>query len=408
MRSWQLAWLLAQRFRRARTGAGFLSFISASSTIGIGLGCAALIAGLSVMNGFQTVLETRFLKVTPHIELVAVDGQISAWQENLARLQAQPEVRSAHAVIQTQAMVQQGTQFTGMQLFGVDVTAEHPIADFMPSATWQALQQPGTIVLGAGLAEQLELGSGDQLTLLLSRDNDFRQPQRQTLNVVGQFNFGGEIDHQQAYVSLATAQQLTGLADGVQRLHIYIDDVYQAPRLAMDLANQVLSYVYIDHWMNAQGHLYRDIQLVRVVMYLVLIIVLAVACFNIVSTLVMTVQDKQAQIAILKTMGMRASLIIRVFVWQGLQSGLIGTVSGAMVGCALALGLPQLLGWIEQLRGQTLLDGDVYFINFVPSVLAWSDVAVVIVVALLMSMVATLYPAWRAARLDPVQGLHHH
>lgn len=408
MRSWQLAWLLAQRFRRARTGAGFLSFISASSTVGIGLGCAALIAGLSVMNGFQTVLETRFLKVTPHIELVAVDGQISAWQENLARLQAQPQVRSAHAVIQTQAMVQQGTQFTGLQLFGVDTATAHPIADFMPSTTWQALQQPGTVVLGAGLAKQLQLRSGDKLTLLLSRDNDFRQPQRQTLTVVGQFNFGGEIDHQQAYVSLATAQQLTGLAGCVQRFHIYINDVYQAPLLAMDLANQVLSYVYIDHWISAQGHLYRDIQLVRVVMYLVLIIVLAVACFNIVSTLVMTVQDKQAQIAILKTMGMRASLIVRVFVWQGLQSGVLGTFIGALCGCALALGLPHVLGWIEQLRGETLLNGDVYFVNFVPSVLAWGDVAVVIFVALLMSMVATLYPAWRAARLDPVQGLHHH
>lgn len=331
----KLTWLLARRFRRNHGKNGFLSFISASSTLGIALGCAVLITGLAVMNGFQQVLETRFLRLVPHIEYTAVQGSFRDADSALSQLRSQPGVSTVQAVISTQAMVQQGTEFKGMQLTGIatdqnaDHSQPHAVREFMPAATWQALQQtPAGVVLGQGLAQQLQVSNGDQLQVLVASGQDFREPKRHQLKVVGIFEFGGEIDFRQAFVRLDTAQQLAGLGQGVTSLQVQLSDIYAAPRLAMQLGNQLDEYVYIDHWMRSQGHLYRDIQLVRVVMYLILVLVMAVACFNIVSTLIMTVQEKMAQIAILKTMGMRQSALLRVFVWQGLQSGISGTLLG--------------------------------------------------------------------------------
>ncbi|MEX1220590.1 MAG: lipoprotein-releasing ABC transporter permease subunit [Idiomarina sp.] len=409
-----LTWLLARRFRRNHGKNGFLSFISASSTLGIALGCAVLITGLAVMNGFQQVLETRFLKLVPHIEYTAVQGSFQSASGALQQLRSQPGVGSAQAVISTQAMVQQGTEFKGMQLTGIAVndkamSQQHAIAEFMPASTWQALQQTSAgVVLGAGLARQLQLSEGDQLQVLIASGQDFREPKRHQLKVVGTFEFGGELDYRQAFVGLNTAQQLMGLGEGVTSLQVQLTDIYAAPRLAMELGNQLDEYVYIDHWVRSQGHLYRDIQLVRVVMYLILVLVMAVACFNIVSTLIMTVQEKMAQIAILKTMGMRQSALLRVFVWQGLQSGISGTLLGILGGVVLALSLPKLIHFIEQMTGSTVLSGDVYFVDQVPTLLAVGDVVLVACVALIMSIVATLYPAWRAAQVSPAHALHNH
>ncbi|RUO65158.1 lipoprotein-releasing system permease protein [Pseudidiomarina planktonica] len=408
-----LTWLLARRFRRNHGKNGFLSFISASSTMGIALGCAVLITGLAVMNGFQQVLETRFLRLVPHIEYTAVQGSFKSANSALEQLRSQPSVTSAQAVISTQAMVQQGSEFKGMQLTGIAVNENtgnqpHAVREFMPASTWQALQQrSGGVVLGVGLAQQLQVSAGDQLQVLVASGQDFREPKRHQLQVVGTFEFGGELDYRQAFVGLKTAQQLTGLGEGVTSLQVQLADIYAAPRLAMELGNQLDEYVYIDHWVRSQGHLYRDIQLVRVVMYLILVLVMAVACFNIVSTLIMTVQEKMAQIAILKTMGMRHSALLRVFVWQGLQSGISGTVLGILGGILLALSLPELIHLIEQMSGSKVLSGDVYFVDQVPTLLAVGDVVLVGCVALVMSILATLYPAWRAAQVSPVHALHN-
>lgn len=410
----KLTWLLARRFRRNHGKNGFLSFISASSTLGIALGCAVLITGLAVMNGFQQVLENRFLRLVPHIEYTAVQGSFRDADSALNQLRSQPGVNAAQAVISTQAMVQQGTEFKGMQLTGIvidqnsDSSQHHAVREFMPAATWQALQQtPAGVVLGQGLAQQLQVSEGDQLQVLVASGQDFREPKRHQLKVVGTFEFGGELDFRQAFVRLDTAQQLTGLGQGVTSLQVQLTDIYAAPQLAMQLGNQLDEYVYIDHWMRSQGHLYRDIQLVRVVMYLILVLVMAVACFNIVSTLIMTVQEKMAQIAILKTMGMRQSALLRVFVWQGLQSGISGTLLGIVGGILLALSLPKLIYLIERVTGSQVLSGDVYFVDQVPTLLAVGDVILVACVALVMSTLATLYPAWRAAQVSPAHALHN-
>lgn len=404
----RLTWHLARRFRNRRERSGFVSFISASSTFGIALGCMVFIAGLSVMNGFEKVLQERFLSLIPHVEFTAVNQQLADPQQIIAASIKHPSVVSAKPVIRTQGMVQQGAQFTGVQVQGIDTTQAQAIQEYMSPETWQALiTEPNAVVLGDKLAEKLKVTTGDTVMLLVAQNANFREPKRIRLNVQGTFAFGGQVDHQFAYVSLQTAREMVGIQRGATAVELVLINVMQAQQVANEIGYDIKDYVYLDHWMRSQGHLYRDIQLVRMVMYLVLILVLAVACFNIISTLIMTVQEKQRHIGILRTMGLRGKQVMQVFVWQGLQNGLIGTVLGSIAGVLLTLILPDLMSWIQWLSGESLLASDVYFINQIPVYLQSLDVVVVAIVALTMSIFATLYPAWRAAQLEIVQAISH-
>ena len=406
MEPWNLTWQLALRFRGRRERSGFISFISASSTLGIALGCMVFIAGLSVMNGFEKVLQERFLSLIPHVEYTAVNQQLKSPDDILAVSRAHPAVRYANEVIRTQAMVQQGAQFTGVQVHAIDTSQTQAIVDYVAADAWQALQKTsGGVVLGHQLAQKLKLTPGDKLMLLVAQNANFKEPKRVRLEVVGTFNFGGQVDHQYAYVNLATGRDLVGLEQGATAIELYLHDVMQAQQVANEVGYRIQDYVYIDHWMRSQGHLYRDIQLVRFVMYLVLILVLAVACFNIVSTLIMTVQEKQRHIGILRTMGLRAQQIMRVFIWQGLQNGLVGVAFGVLAGVALTLALPNLMAALQWLTGSSLLASDVYFINQIPVDLQIWNVVMVAAIAVIMSVLATIYPAWRAAKTEIVRAI---
>lgn len=401
----KLTWGLARRFRAGRERSGFLSFISASSTLGIALGCSAFIAGLSVMNGFADVLQQRFLSLVPQVELRAVSGTLQQPQQLLELAAAHPEVVSARPVIRTQAMIQQGTRFTAVQINGVAIAQPQAIENYLSEAAWSAIQQPRTVVIGSGLARSLGLAVNDVITILVADNNSFRQPRRQALTVVGIFHFGGTVDHYFAYTSLDTARELLHIESGVSAIEIQISDIFNAPQVAASIGQQSREYLYLDHWMRSHGHLYRDIQLVRLIMYVVLVLVLAVACFNIVSTLIMTVQEKLRHIGILRTMGLRRAQMMQVFVWQGIQNGALGVLLGVIGGVLLSLSIPQLLGWIQQLTGSSVLAGDVYFVDSIPARLAWLDVVMVATAALLMSSLATLYPAWRAGNLEVIEAL---
>lgn len=402
---WRLAWLLARRFRRGRERSRFLSFISASSTFGIGLGCMVFIVGLSVMNGFAQVLEERFLKLVPHVEFRAVEGALQ-YPEMIFDLAAQhSEVKSARASIRTQALVQQGREFIGVQVNGIDPSQAQAIADYMPEAAWQQLNDPNSVVLGSGLAKQLDVTTGDSIRLVVAAEKGFQAPKRVSLKVVGLFRFGGQVDHQMAYVNLATARDLIGLEQGITGVELEVADLFAAERIANEIGYQLRDYVYLDHWMRAQGHLYRDIQMVRVVMLLVLVLVLAVACFNIVSTLVMTVQEKRRHIGILRTMGLRRGGLVKVFMLQGVQNGVVGVCFGTLAGILLSLSLPTLLRFIESLSGSTLLASDVYFVDSIPVLIQITDIVLVAAVALVMSLLATLYPAWQASRVQVVAAI---
>lgn len=403
---WNLSWQLARRFRQRRERSGFISFISASSTLGIALGCMVFIAGLSVMNGFEKVLQERFLSLIPHVEFTAVNQQLKDPETILEISRVHPLVARASMVIRTQAMVQQGTNFTGVQVQGIDTSQPQALTDYVSAATWQALHTtPKGVVLGQQLAQKLRVKSGDNVILLVAQNANFREPKRVALEVLGTFEFGGQVDHQYAYVSLSTARELVGIESGAIAVELYLTDVMQAQAVANEVGYQIQDYVYLDHWMRAQGHLYRDIQLVRFVMYLVLILVLAVACFNIVSTLIMTVQEKQRHIGILRTMGLQARQIMHVFIWQGVQNGLLGVGLGIVAGLTLTALLPQIMAAVQWLTGESILASDVYFINQIPVELHTMDVVVVSLTAMLMSVLATLYPAWRAAKTEIVQAI---
>ncbi|WP_404399449.1 lipoprotein-releasing ABC transporter permease subunit [Idiomarina seosinensis] len=405
-----LTWNIARRFRKNSSAQGFLSFISTSSTLGIILGCAVLIAALSMMNGFQNALQDKLLKVVPHVEYQRVSGTFDNWQQIAGVAQADEAVVAVSPVIQKTAMAQSGRQFKGVVLQGIEPQmSASGINDFISAAAMRALSQsPSGIILGAGLAETLQLTVGEQVTLLLAQQGEraFQSPRRHTLTIVGLFEFGGEIDHQNAYVSLSTARQLAGIDSGVTGIRLTLRDVFDAPQVAQRVGNKLPDLVYVNHWMRTHGHLYRDIELVRTVIYLVLVLVMAVACFNIVSTLVLTVTKKRSQIAMLKTMGLVDQKIVMIFVWQGLQNGLRGACWGALAGSLLALSLPDLMFWLEQALALQLLNDDVYFVSKIPSQLHWQDVVLVTSVALAMSLLATLYPAWRATRVAPAKALH--
>ncbi|HAS15361.1 MULTISPECIES: lipoprotein-releasing ABC transporter permease subunit [Idiomarina] len=407
----RLAWLIARRFRQGTAKQGFLSFISASSTIGIALGCAVLIAALSMMNGFNQVLQNKLLAVVPQIEYSAVEGALDNWELVAEIAERNPQVVATAPGVNATVMVQTQSTFHGIQVRGVSAEHEQKVSslsDYVSKEDWQRWQQKGGLLLGAGLAEKLDLEVGDSVSLLTPEKSErgFRSPERVRLQVTGLFQFGGQIDYHNAYVSLDTAINELDFARDVSSVRLRVKDVFSAPAVARQVGNELPELVYLDDWTRSHGHLYRDIELVRWVVYLVLILVMAVACFNIVSTLIMTVAKKRSQIAMLKTLGMKDKTLLQSFVLQGVMNGLYGVVIGCVCGILLAQLLPSIMLTLETWFNFDVLSSDIYFVGEVPSEWIWSDVFLVAGVALLMSLLATLYPAWRAVKVEPAKALH--
>lgn len=406
----RLAWLIARRFRQGNAKKGFLSFISASSTLGIALGCAVLIAALSMMNGFNVVLQDRLLAVVPQVEYRAVEGQLDDWKSIQNIAEQHPGVVAAAPGINATVMVQTQSRFHGIQVRGVSPTAEQNVSsfgDYVSDADWRRWREQGGMLLGAGLAEQLGGSVGDSLSLLTPEKSTrgFRSPKRTQIKVTGLFEFGGQIDYHNAYVSLDTAKKL-GFSQDVSSVRLRLRDVFQAPRVSREIGNQLPELVYVDNWTRSHGHLYRDIELVRQVVYLVLILVMAVACFNIVSTLVMTVAKKRSQIGMLKTLGMKDRTLLLSFMLQGAINGVYGVIIGSVGGVLLAQFMPDIIMALESWFHFEVLSNDIYFVGEVPSQWRWNDVGLVSGVALLMSLLATLYPAWRAVQVEPAKAIH--
>ncbi|WP_113906283.1 lipoprotein-releasing ABC transporter permease subunit [Aliidiomarina celeris] len=408
-----LAFTLASRFRKNKATSGYLSFIARSSTWGIGLGCAILIILLSVMNGFHKALEDDLLSLVPHVEFEAVSGGLANWQGVVATAEQHAGVVAAAPVTRFVAMAQQQQRFFGMDVRAILPAEEARVSDlqrYTPEADWQRfVNAPQGILLGQGLAQELNVSVGDTLTLfvpqLAPQDRLNGAPKRARFTVEGIFQFGGELDFKQAYVHLAQGRELTGLNTESNAVRLRLYDVYSAPWVANEIAAEIDEYAYIHDWTRTEGHLYRDIQLVKTVMYIVLVLVLAVASFNIVATLMMQVEEKRGSIAILKTMGASDTTIIRTFMWQGALNGIPGTLIGCLVGVIGAWFLPSLFSAVEALLGHSLLAADIYFVSTVPVQVQWADVVWVGLIALVSSLLATIYPAYRAAQVAPVIAL---
>lgn len=414
-----LSVFIGLRYVRSRHSKGFSSFISASSTIGIAIGVMVLIVVLSAMNGFERALATHLLSIVPHAEVLAVNKPINKWPENVALIQQNPNVIAAAPFIKTQGMMQKSAALKGVEIRGVDVMLEQQvsaIARYMVAGDWQNLTLENGIVIGAGIARKLSAKVGDNVQLLLppvssqdmqvSPNKQFPVPITQQATIVGIFKFGGTIDDTQVFINLAKAIELVGYQlDEVQGIRLKVDDVFSAPQIVRDVAYDFDFYVYMLDWTRSHGHLFNDIQLVRLVMFIVLVLVIAVASFNIVSTLIMAVNEKKSDIAILKTMGAKSSTIMTSFMFQGLMNGIVGCALGASLGILISLNLTDIIRAIEAALSVEFLTSDVYFIDFLPTLLRQQDVINTVITALVMSLLATIYPAWRATKVEPAQVL---
>lgn len=407
-----LSLLIGLRFSRGRRRGGMVSLISVISTLGIALGVAVLIVGLSAMNGFERELKNRILAVVPHGEIAVVNQPFSGWAQTLQRIEKVPGIVAAAPYIKFTGLIENATQLRAVEVKGVDPESEQHLSalpSFVLDHAWDNFKAGRQqIILGKGLADALGVKQGSWLTVMIpNSDPEMKllQPKRIRLQVAGVFQLSGQLDHSLALVPLTDAQQYLDMGDSVTGIAIKVDDVYNANQLVRSAGEVSNAYVYISSWIGTYGYMYRDIQMIRTIMYLAMVLVIGVASFNIVSTLVMAVKDKSSDIAVLRTLGAKDGLIRAIFMWYGLLAGLIGSVSGAVVGVIVSLQLTNIIRGLEKLVGHQFLSGDIYFIDFLPSELHWFDVACVLATALVLSLIASWYPARRASRIDPARVL---
>lgn len=407
-----LSLLIGGRFSRAKQRDKMVSFISLSSTIGIAVGVAVIIIGLSAMNGFERELESRVLSVIPHGEFEGVNEPVTRWEHVIEQSVKNDKVVAAAPYVKITALAEKGKELKAIEVRGVDPQLEQQVSSlskFIDKQAWsefKAGQQQ--IILGSGVANVLGAKVGDYLTLMIPTVNGsvkVQAPKRVRVKVVGLLTLNGQIDHSLALIPIGDAQAYANLGEAVTGVSLKVTDVLNANSIVREVGNQLDVYVYLRSWQQKFGFLYRDIQLVRTIMYLVMVLVIGVACFNIVSTLMMAVKDRASEIAILRTMGASDGLVKRIFVWQGVFSGVLGSLVGSAIGVLVALNLTKLIKGLEKLVDHQFLSGDIYFVDFLPSQLDMTDVVVVSGTAIVLSLLATWYPASRAAKLNPASVL---
>ena len=406
---------LSKRFRASSGSSdeknGFVSFIAKASTIGILLGVAVLIVALSVINGFEQQLVHRLLNVVPQVEYVAPNRAIDNWPDKVAKLKQQPGVTAAAPFISVNGMAQYKSELKAVEVRGVDPAFESEVSAVNQFTHGKLVSQisEDEIILGQQIVKQLGVKQGELVTLLIPQVNqtstEILAPKRVSLTLAGIIEMGGPIDSTAAFIHLNKAQSVLGYEQQqVTGLRLAVTDVFQAHQIALRVGQTIEDYVYISSWFRTQGSLYQDIQMVRTIVYIVVFLIIAVASFNIVSSLVMEVREKQANIAILKTMGAKDSTILATFILQGLSQAFIGVVLGSFIGVMLALNISELFTLLSQLLGANPLEG-VYFIEFLPSKLVWQDIMVTVIVTFILAVLATIYPAWQATRVDPAKVL---
>lgn len=407
--------LIGLRYTRAKRRNHFISFISAFSMLGIALGVAALIVVLSVMNGFQKELRTRILSVASHIQITGMDSDLSNWQEIAAQASRHKAVQAAAPFVQSQGMFSVDNGVRGVMVRGIVPELEDKVADFrshMKSGSLDDLK-PGSfgVVLGSELARALRVATGDKVTLIAPQGTVTPAgvvPRLKSFNVIGIFEVGMfEYDSGMALINMEDAQRLYRMDDRVTGVRLKLDDLFQAPRVAREMAGMITAYAYIYDWTKSHANFFRAVQIEKNMMFIILSLIVAVAAFNLVTTLVMAVTDKQADIAILRTLGARPGSIMAVFVVQGAIIGLFGLGLGIAGGVALALNIDVVVPFIERLLGTQFLDKQVYYISQLPSDLQWGDIWLVTGISFVLALAATLYPSWRAARVNPAEALRY-
>jgi lipoprotein-releasing system permease protein len=408
-------YFIGLRYTRAKRRNHFISFISLISMAGIALGVAALIVVLSVMNGFQKELRARILGVASHVQITGPDNSLADWERVAGIARENPQVVAASPYVNAQGMLAFDAQVRGAIVRGVDPQRESEVADIgrhMVAGRLDALQ-PGEfgIVLGAELARALRVHPGERVTLIAPQGLVTPAgivPRLKQFRVVGIFQVDHyEYDSALALVNLADAQRLYQLGDRVSGVRLRLVDLFESRAVARELYRAIGGDILISDWTRRHATFFKAVEVEKRVMFIILTLIVAVAAFNVVSTLVMVVTDKQSDIAILRTLGATPGSVMRIFIVQGAVIGLIGTLAGVVGGIVLALNVDTVLPWVERTLKVQFLSKEIYFISELPSELRQGDVTWIAAVALVMSFVATIYPSWRASRVRPAEALRY-
>ncbi|MCF2858162.1 lipoprotein-releasing ABC transporter permease subunit [Pseudoalteromonas sp. SMS1] len=405
-----LSLFLSKRLRESKNHSGLFGFLSKASTIGVFLGVTVLIVALSVINGFEHQLKERLLSVVPHVSYQAPYDPIHNWPEKVNLLASQPGVKAAVPEINLTGMVQYKGQLKAAQLKAIKPELHDRVSSIgLYTAPFKLGDLSNDdILIGRGIATQLNVQEGDKVTVLIANQhakNALAAPKRVSFTVAGFITMGGEVDRNLVIVNLEKVQSALSLSeDTVTGLRLAVNDVFNAHQIAMSAGRALPDLVYVQSWFRTQGSLYQDIQMVRTIVYLVVFLIIAVASFNIISSMVMEVKEKQADIAILKTMGTQDKTIFMTFAVQGLSYALVGAFFGMLLGTAIALSITELFSVWVSMDGANPLQG-VYFIEFLPSKLVISDIVVVLLATLLISILSSVYPAWQATKVEPARVL---
>ena len=408
-----LPFFIGLRYTWAKKGNHFISFISLSSMIGLGLGVLVLITVMSVMNGFDRELRERILGMVPHAVIQSYDG-MSDWRTVAEKIPDSPDILAMAPFIHAQGMLTSAGSVRGMLLNGVEPELEKQVSivqNHMKAGSLDDLESGEfNIVLGDILANYMHARLGDKVTVVLPEASVTPAgvfPRLKRFKVVGIFSVGAEIDGNLAMIHIDDAAKLKRMGNRVDGLRLKVDDLFNARQIAWRAVGRLGSNYSASDWTRSHGNLFQAIRMEKTLVGLLLMMIIAVAAFNIVSTLVMVVTDKRADIAILRTMGATPGTILRIFLFQGLLIGCIGIFSGALLGVLLATNISGIITWVEQTLGFQFLNAEVYFISYLPSQLLWNDVAVICSTALCLAFLATIYPALKASRIAPAEALRY-
>lgn len=402
------------RYLRAKRRNHFISFISLISMAGIAVGVLTLITVISVMNGFETELRERILGMVSHATIESYDGEFADWRNVVDRARTHPEVVGAAPYVEQEAMIK-GRSVAGVLVRGIDPDREPSVSDLddlMVVGDYTDLAETGwRVLLGIGLARRLGVNPGDKVTLFAPEIRATLAGvmyQARQFEVAGLFEAGvHEYDTALAVVHLGDAQRLFRTGENIGGVRLKLDDMMRARWVALELSDRLPGLYRVRDWTQQHANFFRAVQTEKTVMFLILSLIIAVAAFNIISTLVMVVTDKQADIAILKTMGLGPRRIMGIFMVQGSLIGVIGTLLGVVGGVALALNVESIVPALERLMNTEFLSAEIYYISDLPSELRMADVVKFGGVALLLSLLSTIYPAWRASRTQPVEALRY-
>ncbi len=415
MASVNIPMLVGTRYSRAKRRNGFISFISFISIFGIAIGVWVLISVISIWNGFGKELRGQILDVAPHVTVTGGGGWLQDWPSIKPALEEHPEVEGAAPYVYAQGLTSYSGVVTGTLVKGilpelepaVSLVSEHIVQgryDLTPGAY--------KVVIGEGLAYKLGAGVGDKITFVSPQGQSTPAglvPRLRRFTVVGIFGGLGpdEFDASLAHIHMSDAQKLYKTRGSVSGIRLKLSDPFDAIGVTRDLSAKFNFRLLVDNWTSQYSSFFRAIDLERKVVFITLFLIVAIAAFNIVSTLIMVVTDKRADIAILRTLGLSPSKVMGIFFVQGVTSGVVGTLIGTVAGVLTALNVPAIFKAIESLVGYELMPSNVYIVSDFPADLRWSDVSIIVSVTLLISMLATLYPAWRASRTQPAEALRY-